>query len=309
MIEPNELVERLPDYITSAKRALAEFNANRLCAHEFEGIIAGAEAWLAVVANPNPPQGRGILRDALLGIEIYAQDTLSGEANPADSRERWYADGIREIRTRARDALKAALTSPAMSPTNGLRELLAAALWADGQIRLASCAFTELPAERTDFRLRADKILAHPALAALESASTAISGEGVPAGMKSWAGGESAPEDWDYGPVRFRSGIVGLGIGADRLNWRIPQRDGADYMGSDIVAYTPIRALSHSVTGVVDNGREAAIKEAIDWLQEIVNNTGFETHVAFMAAECRVARLRAAAIRDSIDTGEGGVNE
>jgi hypothetical protein len=60
----------------------------------------------ALEASSRQEERRIELRDVLLGIEIYAQDTLSGEANPADSRERWYADGIREIRNRARAALE-----------------------------------------------------------------------------------------------------------------------------------------------------------------------------------------------------------
>jgi len=44
------------------------------------------------------------LREALTGIKIYADDTLSG---PADglSDALWFADGVREIGTRARAAL------------------------------------------------------------------------------------------------------------------------------------------------------------------------------------------------------------
>lgn len=54
----------------------------------------------------------------------------------------------------------------------------------------------------------------------------------IPAGMKPWHGGDSAPEDWDGGPgVYFRNGRVS----AERRGWNWTHVG----TGSDIIAYTP----------------------------------------------------------------------
>lgn len=48
-----------------------------------------------------------MLMDALSGIRLYANDTLSGRADgPTDAS--WYSEGIIELRNRARDAMNAA---------------------------------------------------------------------------------------------------------------------------------------------------------------------------------------------------------
>lgn len=75
------------------------------------GIVGGyqtkaeaIERWNTRVST-NKDETIAKLREALLGIEIYSQDTLTGSINPADSKERWYADAVREVRNRARTAL------------------------------------------------------------------------------------------------------------------------------------------------------------------------------------------------------------
>lgn len=45
------------------------------------------------------------LRDALLGVEIYGSDTLSGPLPPQRNDVVWARDGIREMVRRARDGL------------------------------------------------------------------------------------------------------------------------------------------------------------------------------------------------------------
>ncbi len=48
-----------------------------------------------------------MLMDALSGIRLYANDTLSGRVDgPSDAN--WYREGIVELRNRARDAINAA---------------------------------------------------------------------------------------------------------------------------------------------------------------------------------------------------------
>ncbi len=48
-----------------------------------------------------------MLMDALSGIRLYSNDTLSGRVDgPSDAN--WYREGIVELRNRARDAINAA---------------------------------------------------------------------------------------------------------------------------------------------------------------------------------------------------------
>lgn len=56
-----------------------------------------------------------------------------------------------------------------------------------------------------------------------------------------WAGGDSAPADWDGGPVMHRDGsIVRIGVGAD---WSSTIDDELDQpLGSDIIAYHRVQS-------------------------------------------------------------------
>lgn len=68
-------------------------------------------------------------------------------------------------------------------------------------------------------------------LASVSSASAEI-----PAGMKPWTGGDSAPGDWDGGPVLWRNGRIGASPAVPA--WEQWCRR-TDPDGRDIMAYTP----------------------------------------------------------------------
>lgn len=72
-------------------------------------------------------------------------------------------------------------------------------------------------------------------LAALKTSTpetqTVEGGEQIPAGMKPWLGGDSAPEDWDGKNVRVRNGMTCPGASVFRWDHQ--------GFGDDIIAYTP----------------------------------------------------------------------
>lgn len=71
--------------------------------------------------------------------------------------------------------------------------------------------------------------------ATLEARTCAGREDGIPAGMKPWSGGDSAPDDWDRRTVQFRSGEVRhaqAGV-VWKLGWQ------HHYGQGDIIAYTP----------------------------------------------------------------------
>lgn len=59
----------------------------------------------------------------------------------------------------------------------------------------------------------------------------------IPAGMKPWAGGESAPDDWDGGPVLSRRGHVVYGMAGQP-----PSRWMHLCSVEDVIAYIPTPA-------------------------------------------------------------------
>ncbi|WP_291365273.1 hypothetical protein [Acetobacter sp. UBA5411] len=61
---------------------------------------------LAVLAEKDAEAQR--LREALLSIETYGSDTLSGQAKTTMSEQSWLKIGVKELRDRARKALKGA---------------------------------------------------------------------------------------------------------------------------------------------------------------------------------------------------------
>ncbi|MBB4616950.1 hypothetical protein [Sphingomonas abaci] len=73
-------------------------------------------------------------------------------------------------------------------------------------------------------------------------------GEAVPEGMNPWHGGDTAPSDWDGGPVMWieRAGLVRVGLKQAEQPWT----HGAENW-FDIIAYTPkatIPATGHAAT-------------------------------------------------------------
>lgn len=82
-----------------------------------------------------------------------------------------------------------------------------------------------------------------PAPAAKPLAFRAAQTGGIPAGMKPWNGGDSAPEDWDNTkPVKTRAGISITPRAP--WHWQWTKNDSPGSGGDDIVAYTPIAAAS-----------------------------------------------------------------
>jgi hypothetical protein len=80
--------------------------------------------------------------------------------------------------------------------------------------------------------------------------SASLIGRALPNGMKVWAGGDSAPEDWDpNSDMLFRDGMICI-AGAGEPSWVHNSNE------ADIVAYTPKRANDiPTAEGLIDNAR------------------------------------------------------
>lgn len=98
----------------------------------------------------------------------------------------------------------------------------------------------------------------------------------VPAGMVPWHGGDSAPADWNGGPVLFRNGFVTSGIGS---SWSHPWAKGVDGEPEmdgattpyDIVAYTPVAALQPQQGSLKPaEDVERVVNDRADWLLDAV---------------------------------------
>lgn len=69
----------------------------------------------------------------------------------------------------------------------------------------------------------------------------------IPAGMKPWAGGDAAPEDWDGGPVLSADGLILRGV--PDYDWRRESDEEGAVEGWCILAYTPKATPSPPVDG------------------------------------------------------------
>jgi len=82
-----------------------------------------------------------------------------------------------------------------------------------------------------------------PAATPLGNADADHSGSGdvgvIPEGMKPWAGGDAAPEDWDGGPVHYANGITARPL--DDGDWQRPAE-------TPLIAYTPKGAVMTAPT-------------------------------------------------------------
>lgn len=105
----------------------------------------------------------------------------------------------------------------------------------------------------------------------------------IPAGMVPWHGGDSAPEDWDGGPVLFRTGRFAMPM-MRRHVWTHPCPYPA---ASDIIAYTP---RAKSVESATPEGLEKRARE--EGSQEALYEAAFE-HLSKWGMEDRNARMAA----------------
>ena len=96
------------------------------------------------------------------------------------------------------------------------------------------------------------------------SAMIAASPQPVPAGMKTWLGGDTAPDDWDGGPVLRRHGGLSMPNGA--FAWS----SNAGGLGN-IIAYTPARVLNlpEPVPATNQAGEVERLRAALEQIDRI----------------------------------------
>jgi hypothetical protein len=84
--------------------------------------------------------------------------------------------------------------------------------------------------------------------------TTRSGGEGVPAGMKPWAGGDGPPADWNGGPVKLRCGDIEPASLLENEDWQVGYpENGFQPSQVDVVAYTPV-ATTPSPDASPDSG-------------------------------------------------------
>jgi hypothetical protein len=116
----------------------------------------------------------------------------------------------------------------------------------------------------------------------------------IPAGMKPWHGGDSAPEDWDGGDVLLRSGGIQPSPPTDYC-WGHGWLENG--MG-DIIAYTPLAASQPVVSQENDLRLAREDADALDGIAEEADENGWLDWGAIM-------RQSASRIRTITSTGAG----
>ena len=151
------------------------------------------------------------------------------------------------------------------TPARGGDELREAAQFLSDRLDDLEWLEGDLEATLRDFMGHVDP--AHARLKhALASPPPVDRAEAIPAGMKPWHGGDSAPDDWDGGDVLCRDGgyLTKGDEAPDKWGW------GNDNRAWDIIAYTP-KPAAPPVEGLTSG--DALLREALQRIQDEPDHT------------------------------------
>lgn len=228
--------EREERYIVIKRKHLTAIQETSLRAHMARLAIGTIEC---VVVESDWPEYETVWR--MIEDRVAAALATPPHVDPYAHR-----DGSRE--GRPVDANHSSAPAPQQGEA-GVREEGEPAAWAVAAERAATeayaCYMGDYDGEDTSEGRRA-AALAIEAHATAALAQSPAPDAALPAGMKPWAGGDAAPEDWDEGEVLYRNGMMGRTWNkparwAHAAQSQLSLRDSCTWMNaaSDIIAYTP----------------------------------------------------------------------